>query len=173
MSKKGIEMPGGDLSGFLLRDSSASSRFQVHNTVTSESDSRRHAPTIPIAARSPSRANRSTRSVESAEQEAEDKKNKRQRAAAIAASALLDETRLSRAPSFSSFDEEPGLRVAERRKGRARSKSTACSARRMTIDRNYELELQRRTAGNCSRSSIPKTEASVENAFQRALRLQP
>ena len=167
--KDGIELPGGDVSGFVAQRTGASSRFQVHNTVSSQ--------LIPPAA--PNDPYRGTITVtsqsvyslrRSAEEDEEKKKRDEQDAPADGGFSLLDDSE-DAGSGFNSFDQGLVSDAAGDEQARA-AEIESVQRRADKVDRTYELVY---LDGRWELTSKldPKTEASVENAFQRALRLQP
>ena len=162
----GIEGPGGSASGFISQNTGASSRFQVHNSVTSQ--------LIPPAA--PADPYRGTITVSSQSiysfrrtQEDDEKKKDDDQS---------DQRGNSRRPTgnsdgsgsdFQSYDKnlvsepstddkQPGPETPIRRPDK--------------VDRNYDLVYEKGRWQLVTKLD-PSTEAAVANAFDRALRLQP
>jgi hypothetical protein len=167
--KDGIELPGGGASGFVAQRTGASSRFQVHNTVSSHlippaTPNDPYRGTITVTSQSIYSIRRS------AEEAAERKKKDEQDASADRGFSLLDDPEDS-GSGFNSFDQ--GLVSDSSDDEQATAAEIESVQRRPDkVDRTYDLVYQ---SGRWELTSKldPKTEASVENAFQRALRLQP
>lgn len=163
--KEGLELPGGQASGFMTSSSSASSRFQVHNTVSSNL-------IPPSNADEPYRGEItvSTQSIyslrKSAEEEAEDAKKK---SSANRGSALLEESAES-GPGFSSLDESLVTESKDDKSGRPDIESVQRRADK--IDRKFEL-VYKNDRWELVTKIDKEQEAAIENAFERALRLQP
>jgi hypothetical protein len=166
--KDGMVLPGGSVSGFISQSTGTSSRFQVHNTVTSE--------LIPPATPADPYRGKITitsQSVYSLRRSAEDndqKKKDDQNAPANRGFGTRNDSDDSQS-GFNSFDK--GLvsdSSDEKKPGAAEIESV--QRRPDKVDRTYDLVYQN-GRWELTTKLDPKTEASVENAFQRALRLQP
>lgn len=162
--KEGLELPGGQASGFVSSNSSASSRFQVHNTVSSnfippakEGEPYRGEITV------------TTQSIYSLRKSAEQKEDDDDEDSKRRTS-LLDESHDS-GPGFSSVDQ--GL-VSEAPDSSKPGTSDIDSVQRRAdkIERKFEL-IYKNNRWDLVTKIDKETEASIENAFQRALRLQP
>jgi hypothetical protein len=165
--RNGMEMPGGDVSGFVTQNTGASSRFQVHNTVTSQF----------IAPAKPEDPYRGTITVSSQSiyslrhsAEEDEKKNDEQNSATDQGFGTHDDGNES-GSDFQSFDQ--GL-ISDPTDDKKSGTDDAPIVQRRPdkVDRTYALVYQ----GNrwqLATKLDPKTEASVQNAFDRALRLQP
>ena len=166
--KNGMEMPGGDVSGFVTQNTGASSRFQVHNTVTSQfiapakpEDPYRGTITV---------SSQSIYSLRRSAEEEEEKKEDEQNSATDQGFGTLEEGDES-GSGFQSFDQ--GL-ISDPTDDKKSGTGDAPTVQRRPdkVDRTYALVYQ----GNrwqLATKLDPKTEASVQNAFDRALRLQP
>jgi hypothetical protein len=164
--KDGIELPG-DVSGFVTTNSGASSRFNVHNTVTSKL----------IAPATPDDPYRGTITVTSTSVYAlrrsvddNEKKDETNDAPANHGFGSLDGSDEA-ADGFHSFD--PSL-VGSATDSQPESEQKIESVQRRSDEdqRTYELEYKNGRWELLSKLD-PKTESSIENAFQRALRMQP
>jgi len=166
--KDGMVLPGGSASGFVSQNTGASSRFQVHNTVTSQ--------LIPPATPADPYRGKITitsQSVYSLRRSAEDddqKKRDEQNAPADRGFGTLDDSQNSYS-GFNSFDRGLVSDSSDDEKSGA-AEIESVQRRPDSVDRTYDLVYQ---GGRWELTTKldPKTEASVENAFQRALRLQP
>jgi len=148
----GMDAPGGEASAFVASGANASTRFQVHNTVTSKL-------TAPTNADDPYRgtitvSSQSIYSLRRAPGDDDDKKANDDREPQSRNGFGPAEDESNSDSGFQSFDQ--GLVSGEKDK----------------VDRNYDLVY------NGGRWELvtkldPKTERSVANAFERALRLQP
>lgn len=167
--KDGIELPGGGASGFIAQRTGASSRFQVHNTVSSQlvppaTPNDPYRGTITVTSQSIYSLHRS------AEEAAEKKRKEEQDAAADRGFSLLDDSEDSDS-GFNSFDQ--GLVSDSSDDERSKAAEIESVQRRPDkVDRTYDL-VHQGGRWELTTKLDPKTEASVESAFQRALRLQP
>lgn len=163
--KDGIEVRGGDVTGFVTQQSSASSRFQVHNTVTSQlippaTPNDPYRGTITVTSRSIYSLRRSAE---------EDDKNDQEDAPVdngFGPSSGTDEED----SGFNSLDNE----LVSDSAGDEEAGATELESvqRRSDEDiRNYEL-VYKDGRWELTSKLDPKTEKSVENAFNRALSLQ-
>jgi hypothetical protein len=164
----GMDAPGGEASAFVASGANVSTRFQVHNTVTSEL-------TAPANADDPYRgtitvSSQSIYSLRRVPGDDDDKKaNDDQHPNSRNGFGLLDDEGNSDS-GFQSFDQglvAPGERDKDDAGG-----VESVQRRPDKVDRNYDLVYQ---AGRWELVTKldPKTERSVANAFERALRLQP
>lgn len=162
----GIEGPGGSATGFISQNSGASSRFQVHNSVSSK--------LIPPA--TPADPYRGTITVSSQSiysyrhtPDDDDKKKDDDQSDQKNNSRKSTNNSDGSGSDFQSFDKnlvsdpttdakEPSLDIPIRRPDK--------------IDRNYDLVYERGRWELVTKLD-PNTEAAVANAFERALRLQP
>jgi hypothetical protein len=165
--KDGMETPGGEASAFVASGATASTRFQVHNTVTSEL-------TEPANPGDPYRgtitvSSQSIYSLRRVPGDDDDKKSKDDhRPQSNDGFSLLDDGDAD--SSFKSFDQ--GL-VAPGESEKSDTDAVAMVQRRPDkVDTNYDL-LYKGGRWELVTKLDPKTEASVANAFDRALRLQP
>lgn len=161
--KEGLELPGGQASGFFSPGAGSSSRFRVHNTVTSEllppaKEGEPYRGLITV----------STQSIYSLRTSAQEDDKKDSTNAKRGAS-LLDESAES-GPGFSSFDD---ALVTESDAGGSDRKDFETVQRRADkIDRQFEL-VYKNQRWELATEIDEKSEASIENAFERALTLQP
>lgn len=163
--RDGLELPVSK-SGFIDPSSGGSSRFQVHNTITSKLIE-------PAAEGEPLRGEITvtTQSIYSIRRSAEQKENDdRGDQNAGHSTSLLDESQES-GPGFSSVDQ--GL-VSEAPDASKPGDVDVDSVQRRAdkIERKYEL-IYKDNRWDLVTEIDKKKEASIENAFQRALRLQP
>lgn len=162
--KEGLELPGGQASGFYSATSGTSSRFQVHNTVSSElippaqsGDPYRGVITV------------TTQSVYSLRKSAEEEQDKDEDNAANRGSSLLDESAES-GTGFSSFDQGLVTESPDNKVGR--TDIDTVQRRADKVDRKFEL-VYKNDRWELVTAIDKETDASIENAFARALRLQP
>ncbi len=165
--KDGIESPGGSASGFVAQNTGASSRFQVSNTVTSQlikpakpDDPYRGTITV---------TSQSIYSIRMAPDD-DEKKDDDKNASANNRQNPLDTTDTTNS-GFESFDK--GL-VSQPPSDDKSSGSDAPIVQRRPdkVGHTYDLVYQGNSWKLVTKLD-PKTEASIENAFERALRLQP
>ena len=165
--EEGLELPGGKSSSFVDTSAGSRTRFQVLNEVTSK--------LIPPA--TPDEPYRgvitiSTQSVYSlrtmADKEQDDAKAKDQKS--DRGSSLFDESAES-GPGFSSFDQSLITEAPDADKP-GNIEIDSVQRRADKVERNCEL-IYRNNRWELLTKFDPKTEASIENAFERALRLQP
>jgi len=163
-----MELPGGSATGFVVQSTGASSHFQVHNTVSSQLI----APTTPDE---PYRGKITitSQSVYSLHRSAESDDKKRtedQDTSDNGGFGSTDDSDDSYS-GFNSFDQ--GL-VADSSNGEKFSAREIETVQRHPdkVDRTYDF-VYRNGRWEFTTKLDPQTEASVENAFQRALRLQP
>ena len=168
MFTKGIEVSGGSASGFVAQSTGASTRFQVHNTVTSKlipptkpDDPFRGTITV------------SSQSIYSLRRSAEDEEKKaKDEEPAIGGNGPNAFDKAAESGSeFQSFDQ--GLVAGPTDDKKPEGNDTPIVQRRPDkVDRVYDLVYQGGRWELITKLD-PKTEAAVENAFERALRLQP
>jgi hypothetical protein len=166
--KNGMEIPGSNTSGFLTESGSASSRFQVHNTVTS-----RLIPPTGADDFYHGMITVSSQSIYSLRRSAEEEAEKEQPNAAEGNGFGTMEEGHETGTEFQSFD--GGLVTDPTSSDEAKSETdepTVVQRRPDQVDRVYEL-VYRGGRWELASKLDPKTEASVANAFDRALRLQP
>jgi hypothetical protein len=162
--KDGIEMPGGDASAFVAQRTGATSRFQVHNTVTSQlippattSDPYRGTITV------------TSRSIYSLRQSVEE--DDKEEEAPVDDRFSLDDDAEESDSGFSSLDQDLVSESADDKKAGATELESV--RRRADEDvRTYDL-VYKDGRWELTSTFDPKTEKSVENAFKRALGLQP
>jgi hypothetical protein len=165
--KDGLETPGGKSSSFVDTSAGSRTRFQVLNEITSKL-------IPPATADEPYRGviTISTQSVyslrTSAENEKEDEKDKNQKS--DRGSSFFDESAES-GPGFSSFDESLITEAPDAAKPGG-VEIDSVQRRADKVERNCEL-IYRNNRWELLTKFDPKTEASIENAFERALRRQP
>jgi len=166
--KNGMEIPGSNTSGFLTESGSASSRFQVHNTVTS-----RLIPPTSTDDFYHGMITVSSQSIYSLRRSAEEEADKEEQNPVGGNGFGTMEEGQESGTEFQSFD---GGLVTEPTSGnKAKSETaepTVVQRRPDKVDRVYEL-VYRGGRWELASKLDPKTEASVANAFDRALRLQP
>lgn len=167
--KNGMELPGSNLSNVFTQDAGSSSRIQVHNTVTSQLIPPSNAEdfyrgTITVSTQS-MYSMRRTNDNDDKDESADDESPN-----AAANKGFGDgETEEGQ---FQSFD--PGL-VANPPDGEKEGETngaTSVQRRPEKDDRTYEL-IYREDRWQLITKLDPKTERSVANAFDRALRNQP
>lgn len=164
--ENGMELPGSNLGGVLSQDTGTSSRFQVHNTVTSQlippaNPNESYRGTITVS----SQSIYSLRHTSEDKDESEDKH--RNNAGNNSFDAGGDE-----GAEFQSFDQGLIANAQDDEKESHSSDTQAVHRRPEKDDRTYEL-LYRNGRWELVTKLDPKTEASVANAFDRALRRQP
>lgn len=164
--KDGIEVRGGDVSGFVTQETSVSSRFQVHNTVTS----------LLIPPATPNDPYRGTitvtsRSIYSLRRAAEeDDKKDQENAPADNGFGPSDDSEESDS-GFNSLDRD----LVSDSSGDEQTRATELDSVQRRADedvRAYDL-VYKDGRWELTSKLDPKTEKSVENAFNRALSLQP
>jgi hypothetical protein len=162
--RQGLELPG-QKSGFVKSSSGASSRFQVKNTITSKLIPPANAdePYRGVITVSRQSVYALRTSVEKKDDEDADDQNKR------GGSSLLDESEES-GPGFSSFDESLVTESPDATKP-GDVEIDSVQRRDDHVDREYEL-VHKNNRWELSKLD-PDTEASIKNAFDRALWLQP
>jgi hypothetical protein len=162
--KDGIEVRGGDVSGFVTQNTGASSRFQVHNTVTSQL-------IPPATANDPYRGKITvtSRSVYSLRWSAEED-DKREEEPVDNGFNLNDDSDDS-GSGFSSLDRDLVSDSTDDEKAAA-TKLESVQRRPDEDVRTYDLVYQDGRWELTSKLDL-KTEKAVENAFNRALSLQP
>lgn len=168
MFKNGIEVSGGSASGFVAQTTGTSTRFQVHNTVTSElippakpDDPFRGTITV------------SSQSIYSLRRSAEDDEKKAtDEESAVGGNGPNAFDKAAESDSeFQSFDQ--GLVAGQTDDEKPAGEDAPVVQRRPDkVDRVYDLVYQGGRWELITKLD-PKTEAAVENAFERALRLQP
>jgi hypothetical protein len=166
--KDGIDVAGGSASGFVAQSTGASTRFQVHNTVTSQlipppkpEDPYRGTITV------------SSQSIYSLRQvpKDEDDKNKSGSSDPNAKGPNDFENAAAAGSEIESFD--PGLVAGPSSEKQPEGEDTPVVQRRPDkVDRVYEL-IYKGGRWELLTKLDHETEAAIENAFERALRLQP
>lgn len=166
--KDGIDVAGGSASGFVAQTHGTSARFQVHNTVTSKlipptkpEDPYRGTITV------------SSQSIYSLRQtpkeDAQPENNKQSAANGTGANDFEDAA--SAGSEIESF--EPGLVAAPSSDKKPEGdEATSVQRRPDKVDREYELTYKEGRWELLTKLD-PKTEGAIQNAFDRALRLQP
>lgn len=164
--ENGMELPGSNLSDVFRQDTGASSRIQVHNTVTSEL-------IPPASADEPYRGTItvSSQSVYSMRRAVEDKDESEDDDYQQAAGSNAFGTESSNT-EFQSFDQGLIANAPKDEKKAESSETPIVQRRPEKDDRTYEL-LYRDGRWELITKLDPKTERSVANAFDRALRHQP
>jgi hypothetical protein len=165
--RDGMEIAGGS-SGFVTQDAGAGSRFQVHNTVTSEliAPSKPDEPyrgTITVSSQSIYSFHRQTDD----DDKKDHKKNNDQPANGPNQSSTLGNSD----SDFKSFNQSVVSDPSQDDKGSSDG-TPAVERRPDNVDRTYQLVYQGGRWELVTKLD-PKTEASVQHAFERAFRLQP
>jgi hypothetical protein len=167
--KNGMELPGSNLSEVLPQDARASSRIQVHNSVTSQlipptKTDEFYRGTITVSTQSMY----SMRRANNGEKESDDEF---QNSAGDNGFGTLEESD-GAGTEFQSFDKGLIAGATSDEKNSEAGETPIVQRRPEKDDRNYEL-IYREGRWQLLTKLDPKTEASVANAFERALRLQP
>jgi hypothetical protein len=165
--KDGMELPGSNLSEVLPQDTGASSRIQVHNTVTSQlippanaDDFYRGSITV------------SSQSMYSIRRAVEDDKKSDDESQNTAQDNGFGTLGDDEGTEFQSFDEGLISGPTNDEKKPESGIKPIVQRRPEKDDRTYEL-IYREGRWQLITKLDPKTEASVANAFDRALRHQP
>ncbi len=165
--KDGLEFPGGKANLFVSPSPGVSSRFQVENTVTSDlippaaaDDAYRGVITV------------ATQSVYSMRKtgEAKDDEKKDNDKQPEAGASLLDESAES-GPGFSSFDESL-IKESPDASDPGEDEVDSVQRRADRVERKFDL-VYKKNRWELSTKPDPETEASIKNAFDRALQMQP
>lgn len=163
--EEGLELPGGQASGFVTSSSGASSRFQVHNTVDSK-----FIP--PAGANEPYRGEITvtTHSIYSLRKlDDDDDEDDRKQPGAKRNSALLEESAEAGA-GFSSFDESLVTESKDNKSGRGEIDSVHRRADK--IERKFELVFENNRWVLLTKVD-KENDTAIEKAFSRALSMQP
>lgn len=166
--RDGIELPASDVGSLIAQRSGSSSRFQVHNAVASKL-------IPPAAAGDPYRGKItiSSQSVYSLRRTADDDEDTKDRDKSESSNSGWSQLDGDDSDSgFQSFDRNLVSDDDAQEEGTKGSDIQSVQRRADKVDRVYDLEY-RNGRWELITQLDPKTEASVKNAFDRALRLQP